>query len=194
MPEVKKSSEPSSNRTDSARAQATTIAPATVVKPDHVRALPLTPAPTEPKKEMAEALTFPASGRTIDRFAHAVIARMTFGTSPASALLTYLDWAAHLAIAPGKQTELAQKAWRKALRYWIWAVRASAPTDGEPCIEPLPQDRRFRGEDWQKPPFNMIYQWFLLQQQWWYNAATGVPGVTPQKEKALEFMSRQIDL
>jgi polyhydroxyalkanoate synthase len=150
----------------------------------------LMPAP--PKREIAEALSFPASGRTIDRFFHAVLARTTLGISPASAMLTYLDWLAHLAIAPGKQTELAQKAWRKGLRFALWAARAATqPADGC-CIEPLPQDSRFRGDDWRMPPFNLLYQGFLLHQQWWYNATTGVPGVTGQKEQALEFMARQL--
>ncbi len=148
--------------------------------------------PAEPKKEIAEAISFPASAHTIDRFAHAVLSRMTLGTSPAAAMLTYLDWLTHLAIAPGKQTELAQKAWRKTLKYMVYAARCSSRPDMPNCIEPLAQDSRFRGADWQKPPFNLIYQWFLLQQQWWYNATTGIGGISPQKEKALEFMARQV--
>ena len=43
-----------------------------------------------------------------------------------------------------------------------------------PVIEPLPQDRRFKGEAWQQWPYNLVYQGFLLQQQWWHNATTGV--------------------
>ncbi|MGO9359519.1 MAG: hypothetical protein ACLP1D_17955 [Xanthobacteraceae bacterium] len=58
--------------------------------------------------------------------------------------------------------------------------------------EPLPQDRRFSGDDWQKWPYNLMYQGFLLNQQWWHNATTGIRGVTKQHENMVEFMSRQM--
>jgi len=71
-------------------------------------------------------------------------------------------------------------------------MRQAVHLDGaEPCIEPLPQDRRFINDAWRKPPYDMIYQAFLLSQQWWHNATTGVRGVTRKHEKMVAFGARQ---
>jgi polyhydroxyalkanoate synthase len=126
-----------------------------------------------------------------DRLLHAGLARYTMGLSPASLWLAYADWAIHLMSSPAKQQQLAQKGLRKALRFASYAANAVANPSCEPCIEPLPQDARFKGEGWRKPPFNLFQQWFLLNQQWWHSATTGVGGVSPHHEQLVNFMARQ---
>jgi polyhydroxyalkanoate synthase subunit PhaC len=130
---------------------------------------------------------------TTDRALHAALARFTGGASPAAMLEAYSDWAMHLTFAPGKRAQLMSKAIRKAARFAAYAVR-QPNSDGaaKPCIEPLPQDHRFDNEDWRKWPFDMIYQTFLLQQQWWHNATTGLRGVSKRHEEIVEFASRQV--
>ena len=128
-----------------------------------------------------------------DRTLHAAIARFTGGISPPALAEAYLDWATHLAYAPGKRAQLIDKAIRKAARFGNYAGRYAI--DGgktECCIEPLPQDRRFIDERWMQWPFSCIYQAFLLQQQWWHNATTGVRGVSKKHEDMVAFGSRQI--
>ena len=129
---------------------------------------------------------------TIDRLIHAVMGRVTGSISPASLALAYTDWALHLAQSPGKWQRLAEKAVRKAARFSIYAARASSERKTEPCINPLPQDRRFRSESWHRWPFNMIYQGFLLNQQWWHNVTTGIGGVSPHHEQVVSFVTRQL--
>jgi len=131
---------------------------------------------------------------TVDRALRALLARGTFGLSPTALLAAWSDWAVHLAFSPGKQLRLVEKAVRKLVRYQRYAVTCATTGDApsEPCIEPLVQDRRFAADGWQQPPFNMIHQAFLLQQQWWWNATTGVRGVTAQHEHAIEFAARQL--
>ena len=86
----------------------------------------------------------------VDRSVHAATARFTAGLSPMALIGAYMDWAAHIAFAPGKQAQLAEKALKKAMRLASYASRCVLDRDGvEPCIVPLPQDRRFAGEAWQ---------------------------------------------
>jgi len=127
-----------------------------------------------------------------DRMAHAYAARATGGLSPAALALAFGDWGMHLAAAPGKQNELARKAARKWLRYLAWVGHAAQGGACPGCIEPLPQDSRFAGADWQVWPFNALQQGFLLMQQWWWNATTGVRGVTPHHEDVVTFITRQM--
>jgi polyhydroxyalkanoate synthase len=129
----------------------------------------------------------------VDRSLHAAIARLTMGLSPAAMVHAYSDWATHLAGAPGKRLQLVDKALRKAMRLAHYCARCAAEGGhAAKCIEPLPQDRRFVGEDWQRWPYNVVHQSFLLNQQWWHAATTGLRGVSKQHEMMAEFMSRQI--
>lgn len=129
----------------------------------------------------------------MDHAAQSEISRVTQGLSPAGLLGAWFDWATHIAAAPGKQLQLVEKAADKVRRQTRFAMRnAQNAGEAEPCIEPLSQDNRFRDEGWSKTPFNMIYQGFLLQQQWWHNAVTGVPGVEAQHERQLQFLTRQM--
>jgi polyhydroxyalkanoate synthase len=129
----------------------------------------------------------------MDRSLHAGAARFTLGLSPAALASAYLDWASHLATSPGKQMQLVQKAGRKWLRLARYATQcALRPAGAAPCIEPLPQDKRFVNAAWQRWPYNLIYQSFLLGQQWLHVATTDVRGVTRQHENVVAFAGRQV--
>jgi polyhydroxyalkanoate synthase len=127
----------------------------------------------------------------IDRAFKANLARLTLGLSPAVLGEQTFDWLAHLAISPGKQLELLGKAVRKAAHFGRYAAQSLARPDTSPCIAALPQDKRFQDPGWQHWPYNLIYQSFLLTQQWWHNATTEVEGVSQQHEQALSFTVRQ---
>ncbi len=141
---------------------------------------------------MTQHTTSPGRVYPIDRFLHSLEARLTAGLSPSSAMLAYFDWAAHLANSPGKQGELVQKALRKSLKFTSYLSRIAAGRQECPCIDPLPQDHRFQGPDWQKLPFSLYYQSFLFLQQWWYNATTDVHGVSDHHEDMVWFAARQV--
>lgn len=128
----------------------------------------------------------------LDRMANANLARVTGGISPAVLALAYLDWLIHLGLAPGKLALLNEKAIRKLVRLARYAGESAADPGVPPCIEPLPQDRRFTDPAWQRWPFNLMYQSFLLTQQWWDNATTDNRGVAKQNERIVTFVTRQI--
>ncbi|MCA0241490.1 MAG: alpha/beta fold hydrolase [Proteobacteria bacterium] len=135
-----------------------------------------------------------APPRSLDQALHTRLARFTQGLSPAAIVGAYMDWGVHLAMSPDKQLALLTRAWRQAGRLAAQAApswRAEAP-EGAPCIEPLPQDKRFSAREWQQWPFNLIYQAFLLNQQWWHHATTGVRGVTQHHEALATFYTRQL--
>ena len=128
----------------------------------------------------------------LDRLYHAWLGRMTLNLSPAALILSYLDWLVHLGVSPGKQLQLVDKAIRKTQRGLAYSLRSGMDPQAPACIEPLPQDRRFSGEEWRQWPYNLIAQSFLNTQQWWYNATTGISGVSRQHEAAAEFGARQV--
>ena len=155
-----------------------------------------TPAPTfAPAPEpsfIRDSYASTAFADVVDRSVHAATARFTAGLSPMALIGAYMDWASHIAFAPGKQGQLAEKALKKGMRLATYASRRLIDRDSvEPCIVPLPQDRRFAGEAWQSPPYDYIYQAFLLGQQWWHNAVTGVRGVAKRDEDMVAFATRQ---
>ncbi|PWG63343.1 PHA/PHB synthase family protein [Spiribacter halobius] len=128
----------------------------------------------------------------INRTSHATLGRFTGGVSPVSIVQAYADWASHLGISPGKQALLATKLGEQARRLWTYAPRATGGGECERCIEPLPNDHRFDDEQWQRWPYNLIHQSFLLGQQWWHNATVGVDGVSPHHEDVVNFVTRQL--
>jgi len=155
----------------------------------NVVALPLKQRSAEPA--MPAVLAQPIHADGFDRWLHSIIGRYSGAVSPAALLLAYVDWVSHLQLSPARQIELARKAWRKLYRLALYAPRSPQP-DAPWCIEPLPQDRRFRHRDWKLYPFNLYAQTFLLTQQWWHNATSDIRGMSKHHEDIVEFMARQI--
>ena len=169
--------------------------------PDAVTAVQRTVAPSAPWLERAASAwlgrvsadtpELDARWASLDPTTRAALAQLSGGVSPVSIAAACADWAAHLALAPGKQVQLAEKALRKALRWGLFAYAAARPGACAPCIEPLPQDKRFADPAWNSWPYNLWSQGFLLAQQWWHVATTGVPGVGRHHQQMVDFGVRQ---
>jgi poly[(R)-3-hydroxyalkanoate] polymerase subunit PhaC len=144
----------------------------------------------EPRPGPAAPPGNPAGLAVIDRELQAWRARMTAGASPVTFSLAYLDWLGHLAGMPGRQAELAVRAWRDAT--WLAAAAAPAPARAAGGCEPRPEDPRFTAPGWQRWPFTVFSQAFLLTERWWQQATTGVPGVSRHHERIVSFAARQM--
>lgn len=157
-----------------------------------IRSMQMTAARLSGENWSRDSFASTAIVEIMDRATNAAIGRATAGVSPGALAAAYFDWFTHLAFSPGKQAQLSQKALKKIIRFYNFALRCGFAPTKECCIEPLPQDKRFVSEAWRQWPFNYISQSFLLTQQWWHNATTGVRGVTPQHERVMEFAARQL--
>ncbi|MCK2183757.1 PHA/PHB synthase family protein [Halomonas getboli] len=127
----------------------------------------------------------------LDRAFHAGLAKLTAGISPAGLASLQAEWWMHLALSPGKQLELAEKAGRQAWRWGSYLQHLSVDPGTPPCIEPLPHDRRFSAAGWRLWPYSLHYQGFLLTQQWWHKATTDVTGLPAHRERVINFVARQ---
>ncbi|MBN9004940.1 MAG: polyhydroxyalkanoic acid synthase [Rhizobiales bacterium] len=128
-----------------------------------------------------------------DRVLHAALAQFSGGISPVALLLAYTDWLSHLAASPQRQLEISQEAVYNGKRFLDAAQHFFTAGHGPwSLIKPQAQDRRFAHPEWENPPFNLLAQAFLLGQQWWHNATTGVRGVARQNEAIVEFSVRQM--
>jgi polyhydroxyalkanoate synthase len=105
--------------------------------------------------------------------------------APATTTSAFMDWAVHLLASPAKQWEIA----RYGAEQWWRAWRAMAT--GADTVEAMPQDKRFLDPAWREPPYGAMAQIFLLREQWWQRATTGVPGMTQHHEQMVSFAARQ---
>ena len=158
--------------------------------PDHAGEAGKPASAKQPRKADPQDKADPPT--SIDRLVHASMGRFTLGLAPSALRLAYADWAIHFWESRGKREQLAEKALGKTIRLLTYLSQLGADQSCPPCIEPLPQDRRFDGDAWKRWPFNLIYQAFLLNQQWWHSAMTGIGGVSPHHEQVVAFMTRQL--
>lgn len=124
---------------------------------------------------------------TVDRMVHAWQGRLTASVSPATVMLAYLDWLAHLANSPGKQLQLMEDFLHQSMRFGSYALQATVHRDCPSCVEPSPQDKRFNGEKWRHWPYNLFQRSFLSAEGWRQRATTGVSGVSAHHQTVVAF-------
>ncbi len=149
-------------------------------------------APDTEPNQLPPSVFSPEVARTWDRLFNAAMAKGTSGLDPRVVLLAYLDWWVKLAWSPGTHARLTEKALRKWARVGLFLTQCISDREPPRVIEPLPQDKRFRDPAWRQWPYNLFSQVFLLTQQWWANATTGVPGLSREHTDMVTFATRQM--
>jgi polyhydroxyalkanoate synthase len=129
---------------------------------------------------------------SLDRMSRASLANLTAGISPVGLSRAYVDWISNLALSPGKRMVLGINAMRQAWRLWLYSGFVAAGVAREPVIEPQSHDKRFSDESWRVFPYSVYQQAFLLAQQWWHNATSGVRGVSKHDQDVVSFVARQL--
>jgi polyhydroxyalkanoate synthase len=121
----------------------------------------------------------PTSTRNeLDLYLQSQVARLTGGVSPIAMQLAFQDWWQHLAVSPGKCSELAS--------YWAGALAAGAAADE------AAQDSRFANFAWRDWPFSQYARGFKQLERFWGQATSGVPGVAPHHADVVAFTARQL--
>ncbi len=128
----------------------------------------------------------------MDRSIRAAMARVTNGVSPFATAQAWTDWAMHLARAPGRQLELAERAVSSAQKLWGFTLQSMMPGEtAQPPFVARRQDHRFTHAGWTKPPFSILQQHFLATQDWWDHAASDLRGMRDKNADRTRFMLRQ---
>src|SRR6056297_1301603 len=128
----------------------------------------------------------------LDRGAMASLARFTGGLSPHAMIDAWSDWAMHLARAPGRQLELAERAQANALKLAQYATAQMGGGTPEKHFAPGRYDTRWRHEGWESAPFALCQQGFLATQDWWHAATADLRGLRKQNADRTGFMMRQL--
>jgi polyhydroxyalkanoate synthase len=132
---------------------------------------------------------------SVDLVLNAWLGRFTAHVSPAALATAWTDWAGHLLLSPDKQMELGMLAVSNLQRWVQYSASAAFAsgyaTPAEP-VQPLAQDKRFADPAWHTWPWNVLSQGFLLNQQWWHRATSGVRGVSPHHTDVATFVARQL--
>jgi len=135
--------------------------------------------------------THPSDDYIIDHVLHGAVAHLTGGISPIALSLAGFDWWSHLISSPAKMQILHQSLLEKTLQINNYAMQAALVNATAP-VTPSPADHRFVSDGWRNFPFNLLEQGFLLTQNWWDEATSGIRGVSEHHLNVTSFTARQL--
>jgi polyhydroxyalkanoate synthase len=125
----------------------------------------------------------------VSRHLLATLGQWTGGLSPQAFGGAWLNVLTRLAVAPGRQAELARAALQKTLAL---AQFSGAALQGEaPHAAGTPYANRFADPAWSKFPFNVLAESFISVSDWAREAVRNVPGADAAAENIVGFTVRE---
>jgi polyhydroxyalkanoate synthase subunit PhaC len=123
----------------------------------------------------------------------AAIAQWTGGMSPQALGGAWWNVMSRLALAPGRQAQLAQAALQKAiaLAQFTGSALQGPGQPVAPQAEGTPYANRFADPAWAKFPFNVLAQSFIMASELAREAVAGVPGTDAAAENVVGFTVRE---
>jgi polyhydroxyalkanoate synthase len=121
----------------------------------------------------------------------ATLARWTGGLSPQAFGGAWINVLTRLAVAPGRQAELARSALQKSLALAQFAGGALRTGNQAPEADGTPYQDRYADPAWAKFPFNVMAQAFLATSDWARDSVRKLPGADPAAEKIVGFTVRE---
>ena len=94
-----------------------------------------------------------SAARSLDESVQAQMVRAFSGLSPIALSLAHADWAMHLMASPGRQSQLAVRAFELSVQAWNKAADQSADAAPE-------KDGRFTDPGWSQWPYNAVKEGF----------------------------------
>lgn len=114
------------------------------------------------------------------------MATLSGGLAPDVYIGAWWDWYLNLARSPQAQHAVLDDAVAKMLDTWTFAFQAAT---GQ-AVAPAQDDARFAGNAWAQWPFNVIARSSQNYAEWWQNAWSAAPGVSPANQRTLGFVAR----
>lgn len=141
---------------------------------------------------MDEMENSPQYSPTLDRILQVTLGKYTHGISPAALLLAFYDWYLHFILHPAKHIELINLALENYWHFYKLLICQflSEKKPYEDAIY-LFHDKRFASEGWQSFPYTILYESFLMIQNWWQQAIINTPGLSHHHEEVMKFLVRQ---
>ncbi len=130
----------------------------------------------------------PETADTLDRTFRAALAQATSGVSPFALAATWMDWAVHLAVAPGRRWALATQALADAQRVGRFSAAAAVGASTEPPFPDAFADKRCQGDAWRAFPYSAWVQGWAAAADWWRAATKDVRGVSARNTERALFM------